>query len=154
MKVVEAVRYHDISCGHRVVGHEGACQHIHGHNYRITFTCQGLELDAVGRVIDFSSIKAHLCEWLDKHWDHRFLAWEHDPFIRRLSELCWQSMLPEQLKQFTDSIVWVPFNPTAENIGLHLLNVVGPEQLYDVLDVQLVKVFVSETRKCGVEVSL
>lgn len=33
-------RYHDICMGHRVVGHEGKCRHLHGHNYRIHFYCE------------------------------------------------------------------------------------------------------------------
>lgn len=32
----EKTAYHDISCGHRVYGHESKCAHLHGHNYRIT----------------------------------------------------------------------------------------------------------------------
>jgi 6-pyruvoyltetrahydropterin/6-carboxytetrahydropterin synthase len=43
-------RYHDISCGHRVHGHEGKCRHLHGHNYRVHFTCIAEDgaLDGVG----------------------------------------------------------------------------------------------------------
>jgi 6-pyruvoyltetrahydropterin/6-carboxytetrahydropterin synthase len=36
MKII-ASRYHDISCGHRVYGHESKCAHLHGHNYRVHF---------------------------------------------------------------------------------------------------------------------
>ena len=81
-----ATRYHDISCGHRVVGHENKCRHIHGHNYRITFTCQG-DLDSVGRVLDFSEIKSRLCMWVEDNWDHKFLAWEEDELLHRIRRL-------------------------------------------------------------------
>lgn len=76
--VITAERIHDISCGHRVHGHESKCALLHGHNYRVTFVCHVDTLDAVGRVIDFSDIKAKLCFWLEDHWDHKFLAWERD----------------------------------------------------------------------------
>ena len=80
--MITATRYHDISCGHRVVGHEGKCQYLHGHNYRIHFTCTAESLDTVGRVIDFSVIKSKLCMWLEDNWDHMFLAWDEDEVIR------------------------------------------------------------------------
>src|SRR5690606_2250429 len=70
-------RYHDISCGHRVFGHESKCAHLHGHNYRIHFTIEpdNRQLDLIGRVLDFSVIKTRLCEWLEKWWDHKMLIW-------------------------------------------------------------------------------
>ena len=48
----QAKRYHDISCGHRVFQHESKCAHLHGHNYRVHFTCEAEELDNIGRVIE------------------------------------------------------------------------------------------------------
>jgi 6-pyruvoyltetrahydropterin/6-carboxytetrahydropterin synthase len=128
-------RYHDISCGHRVVGHEGKCANFHGHNYRIHFTCAAYGLDAVGRVIDFSVIKQRLCQWLEDHWDHKMLLWEQDPQAGQLLEL-------------DPTVVLVPFNPTAENIAQHLVEVVGPVQLKGT-SVVLVTVRVDETRKCS-----
>lgn len=138
---ISIVRYHDISCGHRVLGHEGKCRHIHGHNYRITFECVALEaLDSLGRVIDFSVVKARLCDWLEEHWDHMFLAYEEDSAI--VNNLA-----------FNDSIVVLPFNPTAENMALHLLSVVAPEQLFGE-NVECVRVTVEETRKCSATADL
>ena len=64
--MITVERYHDISMGHRVVGHESKCRHLHGHNYRIHFICTAPELDGVGRVIDFSEIKERLCQWLEE----------------------------------------------------------------------------------------
>jgi len=59
-------RYHDISCGHRVVGHESKCKYLHGHNYRIHFACASKKLDKVGRVIDFAVVKEKLSMWIRK----------------------------------------------------------------------------------------
>ena len=135
---ITAVRYHDISCGHRVVGHEGKCRNLHGHNYRITFTVSpkdSAELDTVGRVLDFSVIKSQLCEWLEENWDHRMLISKDD----------WHK---DALLEIDSTVVIVPFNPTAENIGKHLLEVIGPWLLKDTR-AELVKVEVEETRKCS-----
>ena len=81
MSEIRAIRYHDISCGHRVVGHENKCKGLHGHNYRIIFECSGQsdQLDGIGRVIDFSIIKSLLCGWLEENWDHNTLIWNSDP---------------------------------------------------------------------------
>ena len=127
-------RHHDFCAGHRVVGHESKCRHLHGHNYRAHFTCESDGLDAVGRVIDFSVIKDRLCEWLEVNWDHRLLIWEQDP------------MLPT-LKAIDPSVVTLPFNPTAENLAEHLVLVIGPLQLAG-SGVRLCKVILEETRKC------
>lgn len=152
--MIHITRYHDISCGHRVVGHEGACANAHGHNYRIHFTCspqlkavplekfnpKDTGLDKVGRVLDFSVIKKLLCEWLDMNWDHRFLVWMEDPWLR-------------QIKALDPTSVAVKFNPTAENIALYLLNEIGPHLLQDT-GVTLSSVTVEETRKCSATVEL
>lgn len=129
-------RYHDISMGHRVVGHENKCRHLHGHNYRIHFTCSADRLDAVGRVIDFSVVKDLLCAWLEEMWDHKMMLWQEDPL---LSEI--QRVAP-------NDVVVVPFNPTAEQIAEYLVEVVGPKQL-EGTGVRLVAVRIDETRKCS-----
>ena len=83
----QAKRYHDISCGHRVYQHESKCAHLHGHNYRVHFTCEAEELDNIGRVIDFSDMKSRLCMWLEDNWDHKTLIWENDPWAKVLPEI-------------------------------------------------------------------
>lgn len=145
--MITATRYHDLSCGHRVHGHESKCAYLHGHNYRVIFTCVAEALDSVGRVIDFSMINTLLCQWLEQHYDHRFLAWIEDPFIGALVDSGAASHL------LADSIVWTPFNPTAENIAHYLLTVIGPQQL-EGTGVTLIKVVVEETRKCSASASL
>lgn len=138
MPVIRATRYHDISAGHRVHEHESRCRHLHGHNYRVHFHCEA-ELDALGRVIDFSVIKSTLCEWLEEHWDHRMLIWDRDPSLPALQVI-------------DPRVLAVPFNPTAENMALHLLNKIGPELLPP--GIRLVRVVVDETRKCSAEAML
>jgi len=146
--IITATRYHDFSCGHRVAGHESKCSSLHGHNYRVHFECRG-DLDIIGRVLDFSVIKSLLCEWLESNWDHKFLAWDQDPVMKFIdSSLYTQRHNNPDSNRAATSIVFVPFNPTAENMALHLLNVVGPEVLADT-GVRLVSVRVEETRKCS-----
>lgn len=150
-------RYHDISCGHRVHGHESKCAMLHGHNYRIHFMCApdpasgeqpvqrtfiGAQpvhngpLDTVGRVVDFSVIKTTLCQWLEDNWDHRFLVHDADPMAQGLAHLDQLGTVP------------VPFNPTAENMAEHLVNVVAPRLLAGT-GARLVACKIEETRKCS-----
>lgn len=149
---MRATRYHDISCGHRVHGHESKCRHMHGHNYRIHFTCQAqphiFATDNIGRVIDFGEIKAKLCMWVENNWDHKFLAWDQDPVMHALQDhLRFEDDGDEAI--FDGSLVWVPFNPTAENMAEYLVHVVGPQMLTDT-GVRLVRVDIEETAKCSV----
>lgn len=150
-----AVRYHDFSYGHRVVGHESKCAFLHGHNGRVYFEIEGIPqpassraangLDAVGRVMDFSVIKQLLCAWLEENWDHKFIAWEKDPVMRAL----WERAGPPSVADvLLDSIFWVPFNPTAENMAEYLVNVIAPVQLKGT-GCRLISVMFEETRKCA-----
>jgi len=135
--IIRVERYHDISCGHRVVGHESKCKFLHGHNYRFHFIIEGEQLDDVGRVLDFRIIKDVLCQWLEDNFDHKFLMWEEDPYLPALQQLSPQSM------------VVVPFNPTAENIAMYMVNTVAPRLLAP-YGCRLEGCRIDETRKCSV----
>lgn len=139
--IITVERYHDISMGHRVVGHENKCKHLHGHNYRIHFVCTAPSLDALGRVIDFGIIKSTLCEWLEREWDHKLMLWSEDPLLPAL-----RTLAPED-------IVVVPFNPTAEQMAVYLVEELGPALLQG-SGVSLLRVTVEETRKCSATYSL
>ena len=161
-----ATRYHDFCMGHRVVGHEGKCRHLHGHNYRITFAVRPkvsdlslpnsersgkMALDHVGRVLDFSVIKSTLCNWIEEHWDHKFMAWNEDALINAMCTATPELYCDEeQREQFLDSLVFVHFNPTAENIAQYFIEI-GNELLQE-HHCELAWVELSETRKCGVRV--
>ena len=139
--MISAIRFHDISVGHTVTGHESKCAHLHGHNYRVHFKIKPVEtLDSVGRVIDFSVIKTQLCVWLEQFWDHKFLIWREDPRFEKLMAID------------PDGVRGVAFNPTAENMANYLLEKVGPTFLPP--SVKLVEVKIEETYKCSVEASL
>lgn len=155
----KASRFHDISCGHRVVGHENKCRHLHGHNYRIHFYCQadvGVEsLDKIGRVIDFGEIKSRLCMWVENNWDHKFLAWELDPVMQIACAAMLeddQANIPDK-EMFCESLVFLPFNPTAENMAQYLVEYIGPKQL-EGTGIKLIEVVIEETAKCHASFSL
>lgn len=145
----------DITCtrrvqfcaGHRLLGHESKCSHLHGHNYVALFHARASELDVVGRVIDFSVLKEKLGGWIDKHWDHGFICNLADKETMALlqSASVW---FPNGQKKYA-----MPANPTAENMAEYLLRVVAPEVMAGT-GVDVVKVTLWETENCFAEVSL
>ena len=118
------IRQLKFCAGHRLYQHESKCAFFHGHNYRVDIEVVGqgggTEVDAVGRVVDFSQIKQRMLGWLDAHWDHAFIVFEQDE-----NALAAVRMV-EPTKYFV-----LPWNPTAENMARYLLEVVAPEVLGD-----------------------
>jgi 6-pyruvoyltetrahydropterin/6-carboxytetrahydropterin synthase len=131
------VRQLKFCAGHRLYGHESKCAFFHGHNYRVDVevvpAAGGGEVDAVGRVIDFSMIKKRMLGWLDANWDHAFLVYAED--ATALAAV--RTVTPT--KYFV-----MPWNPTAENMARYLLEVVAPAVLGD-LGVTARRVAVWET---------
>jgi 6-pyruvoyltetrahydropterin/6-carboxytetrahydropterin synthase len=128
--------------GHRLVGHEGRCQNLHGHNYLVELYVTGDVQDAVGRVMDFSVLKSRFKGWLDEHWDHAFLLWDTDHVALRAI----RSVQPHRVFE-------LPYNPTAENMARYLLEEVGPGLLADTT-ARLERVVVWETDESYAEASL
>jgi 6-pyruvoyltetrahydropterin/6-carboxytetrahydropterin synthase len=118
------IRQLKFCAGHRLYQHESKCAFFHGHNYRVDIEVVGqgggTEVDAVGRVVDFSQIKQRMLGWLDAHWDHAFIVYEQD--TNALAAV----RMVEPTKYFV-----LPWNPTAENMARYLLEVVAPEVLGD-----------------------
>lgn len=140
--MITATREHTISCGHRVTGHESKCRFFHGHNYTIDITCEADALDSVGRVVDFSVIKEVCCEWLESNWDHRFLLWTKDPVAHALVDF----NIGEGMEL---GILLVPFNPTAENMAIFLLDRFNALFRHYHKPVRCVMIRVRETPKCS-----
>ena len=60
------------AAGHAIRGHQGGCQNLHGHNYRVRIWVSSEELDDLGMVLDFAGLKQLAAEVLDP-FDHRVL---------------------------------------------------------------------------------
>lgn len=104
--------------GHRLVGHEGKCQNLHGHNYVLEVYVTGQEQDKVGRILDFKQLKTCCKDWIDENWDHTFVLWDQDH--NGLDAI--RSSEPHRIYEL-DS------NPTAENMAKHFLEVICPKIL-------------------------
>jgi 6-pyruvoyltetrahydropterin/6-carboxytetrahydropterin synthase len=135
------------SAGHRLLNHEGQCAQLHGHNYRAEITAATLSwhLDAIGRVVDFSVLKAKLGAWIDREWDHAFIVNLDDEHAIHALHLF------TQLSGLTQRIAYLDRNPTAENMARQLFHV-GNELLHPD-GVQVVRVRLWETATCFAEVT-
>jgi len=133
--MIAVTRLFEFDAAHRVLGHEGKCRHLHGHRYRAEVTVQAPDLDALGRVVDFSVLKERVGVWLDEFLDHNAILHPSDPLLKILR----------------DAGERVPFvmpfdkNPTAENIAFVIYHV-AVSLLPDHLEVLRVRVW--ETSNC------
>lgn len=125
--------------GHRVLGHEGKCANLHGHNYDAEIYATAIDLDKVGRVVDFSVLKSCSDPWIQEEWDHSFMVNAKDQVL--VNEL---PSLMENKK-----LVVVPFNPTAENIAQEILTRTNAELTLNGFNVKVFKVVVHETKNCS-----
>lgn len=98
------VREIHFSYGHRLVGHQGKCRHVHGHNGRVQIEVASERLDSLGMVIDFSEISRTIGKWIDENLDHVLILWEKDPLV-------------SVLKERGEKILIVAENPTAEYLA-------------------------------------
>lgn len=133
LHVIRRIRF---CAGHRLMGHGGPCENLHGHNYVADFQVRGDAVDRVGRVVDFAELKRLLKGWIDEHWDHGFIVCRLDSDAIRAI----QSVAPHK-------IYLLPDNPTAENLAKHLLIEIAPKILAELpgYDLRVTRVAVWES---------
>ncbi len=179
---IDCSRRIQFCAGHRVMGHESKCAHLHGHNYVVWLRAEidrsitGADVqaggdryadavrrnaegvDPIGRVVDFSVLKAKVGQWIEDNWDHGFLYHHADRATIAALDAMNAAMIEDGAKP--GNTPWcgqkrfaMPYNPTAENIARYLLEVVGPMTL-DGLGVRLVEVSVDETENCSANATL
>lgn len=133
----------EFDAAHRVMNHESKCANMHGHRYKVEIHARG-DLDPIGRVIDFSALKARIGGWLDTHWDHTTILHKDDP-----SAQAWYDCVIPANKP----IYLMPENPTAENMAQYLLDKCRDELMLGT-GIEVWKVVVWETPNCKAEVEL
>ncbi|MFC1619687.1 6-pyruvoyl tetrahydropterin synthase family protein [Candidatus Neomarinimicrobiota bacterium] len=112
MKVVKRFRW---SMAHRLThGYEGSCASIHGHEYEVEVTVAG-EIDGMGLAVDFADIKRVCLGWIKENLDHTTIVCRDDTSLLAFLE-------QENQRHYV-----VDFNTTAENIAVHLREVLQKE---------------------------
>ncbi len=118
MRVIKRFRW---SMAHRLIhGYQGPCASLHGHEYEVEVTVAG-EMDSVGMAVDFADIKRVCLGWIKEHLDHTTIVCESD------------TALLDFLQRENQRHYVVNFNTTAENLAIHLREILQKE-LNRVLD--------------------
>jgi 6-pyruvoyltetrahydropterin/6-carboxytetrahydropterin synthase len=60
------------AAGHALRNYKGACENVHGHNFKIQVTIEGQELDGTGMLVDFLDVKESMREVIAR-LGHKFL---------------------------------------------------------------------------------
>lgn len=141
--MITITRKLEFDAGHRVHNHESKCGTLHGHRYVAEITASAPELDALGRVIDFSVLKEKIGSWIDEAWDHTTLVFQDDHQTHNAL-----LAMPRFKPPFVCS-----FNPTAENMAAYLLREICPKLMAGT-GVTVTKIRLWETPNCHAEVTL
>ena len=133
---ISCARKFQFAMAHRIFEHEGECARLHGHNYTMWVYFTSDKLDDKGRVIDFSSIKNKIGEWINKYFDHQVLVYENDK---------------EMLSKVCNPIIF-PTNCTAENMAIYCL--IEFNRLFSDNNLTINKITLFETDNCIAEVEM
>ena len=109
--------------GHRLMNYDGKCRNLHGHNGRAVVTVAGRELDALGMVTDFATMRKHIGDWIDRTLDHKMLLFRDDPLV-------------PLLRGAGEPVVAMDEHPTTENIAKFIYDWVEAEG-YSVVEVTM-----------------
>lgn len=101
---------------HLLDGHDGKCQNLHGHTYKLQVEIAG-ELYSCGAkkamVIDFSDVKAIVKKAILDPMDHAFI---YDESSKR------ESKIAALLQELQSKTFGVPFRTTAEELARFIFN--------------------------------
>ncbi len=109
--------------GHRLMNYQGKCRQLHGHNAKAVITVASNELDELGMVADFSALRKHIGDWVDRTLDHKMILFKDDPLV-------------PVLQQMNDPVLAIDDHPTTENLAKLIFDFVE-KQGYPVVEVTL-----------------
>lgn len=126
--------------GHRLPFHDGGCQNIHGHSYRLRVEISG-EPDTNGMLLDYFDLKTIVQPLVDM-LDHSFICDESD------------TVMCAFFRANPMKTVFVPFSTTAENIAQYILEYLKKEfSKINNKRVEVLTVRICETEDTFAEVS-
>lgn len=143
MGTTQIMRRFEFEAAHRLLGHAGKCQYLHGHSYIAEVTIQAEKFDHLGMVVDFAIIKEKIGGWIDEMWDHNTLLHRMDPLLR----------IPVSVDQPSLFFGKTPYimpdcgNPTAENMAKWLFRI-SKSLFSSQSSLKIAHVRIWETAKC------
>ena len=115
-KIRVTKRFH-FEMAHTLYEYDGLCRNIHGHSYNLEVTISGEPRNEPGHpkdgmVLDFSELKTIVKNQIVDRFDHALMV---------------NSLIPvkqmELLRQTTNRIIVVDFQPTSENIVIFIAGI-------------------------------
>lgn len=100
---------------HRLVGHEGKCQFLHGHNYEFKVRLFSPYLNSLSMLMDFGDIKKFWDNWIDENWDHSTILNATDPLLSYFKKASSRSDVLNGI--IGQRVVEFDGNPTAERMA-------------------------------------
>jgi len=100
---------------HMLSSHEGLCQNLHGHTYKMEVEVEHWQGDLIatgpsaGMVIDFKHLKEVVKAEIVDPLDHALMVWEDGSLAEQL--------LAQVAIEYKMKVVAVPYRPTAENMA-------------------------------------
>lgn len=112
-KVRITKRFH-FEMAHALYNYDGLCRNIHGHSYNLQITCIGEPRNQPGdprdgMLIDFGELKSIVNQYIVSRFDHALMVNSRTPGEHI-----------ELLKQTSERIIIVDFQPTSENIVTYI----------------------------------
>lgn len=128
---MEITKQFKFELAHRLTtSYSKKCQSIHGHSYLVEITLESNYLNKDGMVMDFGELKSKI-NYLMDFWDHSFMFYSEDKLANLYRSML--DVLPLRM-------IEVDYNPTAENMALHLFRECTKS------DLPVKKVMVQETK--------
>lgn len=118
-KIRVTKRFH-FEMAHALPGYDGLCSNIHGHSYYLEMTVCGEPANVPGKsgdgmVIDFQCLKSLVKSTVTDKLDHSLM-------VRQSIE----EVAKRAFEKVTERIYYVDFQPTTENIVLHIVDKIKP----------------------------
>lgn len=125
-----------LEMGHALLGHDGQCKNIHGHSYKLYVVLRGTPRRDSGHpkdgmVMDFTDLKRIVQLKILEQFDHALV----------LNEVT-ASEVKSTVAAHFEKVVFLPFQPTCENLLLHFVDIIQTDLPPDV---ELYRVRLDET---------
>lgn len=121
MNIVRVTKSFNFETAHALYGYDGKCKNIHGHSYKLFVTIKGRPIEdksnvKYGMVIDFGDIKKIVNKFIVDRFDHTIMLNENTP----------HKQLGERLKEEGHQVIFTDYQPSCENMLLHMVDLIRP----------------------------
>ena len=105
---------------HRLIWHRGKCHNLHGHQWKVEITIQGIPDSRTGMIVDFSEIKSYVRDV----FDHSVILNHNDILYRVLTD-------------YDQKVVVIDGEPTCENIAREIKRMIEDRFNVEVVSVKV-----------------